>query len=204
MNKKFLSPLLFGLYSTVALANMELTPAQKELQMIAEAAEAAVTQGQWQEAKKRWKLALQKVEAAAGDDEYRAILHYEYGRASGVLCDWDNAATNLQEALRLDKKTNGPFFTSLLELARLNLTQENYEQAKGFYDELLPELKSREAAIIDPIGSADIISEYATVLEALDAGHLAVPYREMATQWREQHQGFAAETLKTPYGSKCQ
>jgi tetratricopeptide (TPR) repeat protein len=196
--------LLAGLLSALALpVAADNQSAQKEVQLIAEAAEAAVAKGQWSEALPRWEAALEKIVDAQGDDEFRAILYYEHGRAAGVLCDWEKAQMSLSLALELDRQTQGPFFMSLLELARMNMAQQNYQQAKGYYDQLLPELKARDAAVLDPIGSAEIVSEYALALEKLGAEELAKPYREMAEQWRDKHAGIAAETTKTPYGSRC-
>ncbi len=203
MNKKLLMAICAVYFSVLTWA-ADISQAQKELQLIVDAAEAAVAQNQWRDAKKRWDLALQKVAAVAGDDEYLAVLYYEQGRSAGVLCQWDEAEISLQKALTLDKKTDGPFFMSLLELARLQLAQKNLQQAKEFYDQLLPELKANEAAVIDPIGSAEIVSEYAQVLVKLGAVEAAKPYREMADTWRNKHQGIEAETSKTPYGSLCQ
>ncbi len=194
-------PLLAALLSPLAVVAAQPTAAPAELQLIVDAAEAATTQGQWSEARQRWQLALNKL--AAVDDEYRAVVYYEHGRSAGVMCDWAQAESSLQQALELDRKTDGPYFMSLLELARLQLAQRHYPQAKDYFDQVLPELHKHHAAVVDPLSTAAILDDYAAVLVELGAAAEAATFKQRAAALR-QPQEAAAAVPATPYGRGCQ
>ncbi len=92
-------------------------------QRYAVAGQAAVRNGAWAEARKNFGLAIANVRMGHGDDRTRAVLYYEYGRASGVICDWPEAERGLNEAYNLDQQISGPAYMSLVELARMNLIE---------------------------------------------------------------------------------
>lgn len=191
---------VFLLYLSPASANTSL---MAELKEHVKKAEDAAVQGQWRQARDYWKLALQSAGLIELDASYRVILHEGYGRALGVLCDWDKAEQQLQQALQLDRKNHGAFYLSLIELSRLYQAQNKFEQAKQYYDELLPVLNERKAAETDPFSTAELLDEYADTLEALGAGQLIGPYRDKAFQLRKNAGKKPPALSKTPYGAAC-
>ena len=150
MIKQFvcLSVVLF--YLVPAMAKESDPQHMMELKEQISEAENAVVLGQWRKARDHWKAALKLPVSAKVSASYQAVLHYGYGRTLGVLCNWDKAEQHLQQALMLDRKNHGAFYLSLIELSRFYHAQTKLEQAKPYYDELLPVLNERKAAITDP------------------------------------------------------
>lgn len=208
MIKQFVCLSVFLFYLVPAIANTPVLnkPDQQimaELKEQVNKAEDAAVQGLWRKARDHWKAALQSSLSIEVDTTYQVILHYGYGRALGVLCDWDKAEKHLQKALELDRKSHGAFYLSLIELSRFYQAQNKFEQAKQHYDELLPALNERKAAVTDPFNTAELLDGYADTLEALGAKQLSKPYRDSAFKLRKNAGKKPRELAKTPYGAAC-
>lgn len=201
-----LSVFLFYLVSAIAntaVLNRSDQQLMADLKEQVSKAEDAAVQGQWRKARDYWKAALQASLSIEVGATYQVILHYGYGRTLGVLCDWDKAEKQLQKALELDRKNNGPFYLSLIELSRFYQEQNKFEQAKQYYDELLPALNERKAAVNDPFNTAELLDGYADTLEALGAKQLSKPYRDSAFKLRKNAAKKPSSLPKTPYGAAC-
>ncbi len=206
MIKAVLKPLLLSLLTVIASAPLWADQQQalaRQLDQLAEAGESAVAIGNWSLALSSWQQMLAHEKHFINDKSYTAVIYYEQGRAAGVLCQWQLATRSLQRAYQLDRESGGPYFMAMLELARTYMAQGKYEAAKEQFDQLLPELRQRDAALVDPLGSAAIVDDYALTLEKLGHAELATPYREQAAALRESYDGITAETVKTPYGQRC-
>jgi len=203
MIKQFMCLSLFLCYVVPVMAKApdeQLMVALKE--HVTKAEDAAVL-GQWRDARDYWKSALKLSLSTEVESSYQALLHYGYGRVLGVLCDWDKAEQQLQKALMLDRKSHGAFYLSLIELSRFYRAQKKFEQAKQYYDELLPALNERKAAVTDPFNTAELLDEYADTLEALGAKQLTQPYRDSALKLRQNAGKKPPGLAKTPYGATC-
>lgn len=132
-----------------------------------------------------------------------AALIYEYGRTSGVLCDWQTASLSLEESYELDKSNGGPSHMSLVELARLNLAQEQYEEARRYFSMAIPELDSVDADKRDPMGFVDIIEEYSAVLSKLGETKEAAVHRDRGKYLRQTSINSVSRSDITPYGAFC-
>jgi hypothetical protein len=76
-------------------------------------ANEAEKRGDWTTARKEWAKALVNAQLAGAPTQELAVFNYEYGRALGVQCSWDEAEKYLLKAYELDLKTGGPAFMSL-------------------------------------------------------------------------------------------
>lgn len=70
--------------------------------------------GDWFNARMYFGRAIQNAKIGGADTKTVAVLWYEYGRSSGVICDWPEAARGLNEAYKLDSETVGPAYMSLM------------------------------------------------------------------------------------------
>ena len=150
----------------------------------------------------RDKLAEARRRSDTRSDEL-AMLSYEYGRTSGVLCDWVTAEDSLQEAYELDRSTDGPTHMALIELARVHLAQQQYAEARRFFEQAFPALERINADQVDPLGYVDIVEEYSAVLSRLGESTLAQEWRSQAASVRESAGDAESETEITPYGAYC-
>src|SRR5262249_55011513 len=94
---------------------------------------------------------------------------YNYGRAVGMLCEYELARDSFVEALRLEEEVEGPNggFSSMriFELARLNLDTGHDDQAVIWYERGIPLARSMAVDRSDPIGFANELDDFATALE---------------------------------------
>jgi hypothetical protein len=133
-----------------------------------------------------------------------AVLYYEYGRASGVICDWPEAERGLNEAYNLDQQTHGPSYMSQLELARLNYDRKQYGKAVEYIDRAMPAIDKYQLDTRDPLGYADLLDEYATSLGKMGKPESVGKWRARAEELRKAFPGKNADTDRTPYGTQCQ
>jgi hypothetical protein len=133
----------------------------------------------------------------------KAVLYYEYGRASGVICDWAEAEKGLNTSLELDRSIDGPVHLSKMELGRMYFDRKDYVAAERYFSELYPLFQKMGADTADPLGYAVFLDEYATVLEQAHKNDEAVPLRARSHELRKTFPEGTARTDRTPYGTQC-
>lgn len=159
-------------------------------------------QDEWWKSRRACARAITNAELARADDRTLALLWYEYGRSSGVICDYGEATRGLEKALQLDRATGGPVFMSLMEMARLAMAQAQWEEAVKHYEQLWP-LLPEQAAEADPLGMADALEEEAQAYRQLGREVEAETRKTRASQLRAQNPGKTSNTDITPYGQFC-
>ena len=123
--------------------------------------------GDWVEAHKNFGKAMVNARLGKADDGSMAIVLYEYGRASGVLCHWTEAETSLIDAYEIDMRNDGPTHMSLLELARMHMARQEFPKAVEYFDRVLPEFEYFQADARDPLGYAAFLEDYYLALEQI-------------------------------------
>lgn len=166
-------------------------------------ATAAEKRGDWRAAQSVWKAAIPRIQVAGGSDRQVAIALYEYGRSSGVICDWIEAERGLTESLQIDRRVKGPVSMSLVELARLNLAQSKYDRAKDYFAQAFAIFAGTDVETTDPLGYADALDEYSTSIEKSSSPEATQQYRQRAAQLRATFPKGQSHTDITPYGTQC-
>jgi len=169
----------------------------------AQAGVKAGKSGEFAKARKEFARALTNARLANADLKLVAVLSYEYGRYSGMICDWVEGEKGLTEAYDLDRQNGGPAYMSLVELARLNLDRQQYGNAVEYFDRVVPELETSHADTRDPIGYAQVLDEYAASLEKTGKNGLAGKFHDRARDLRKAFPGQSSRTDRTPYGTQC-
>ncbi len=137
------------------------------------------------------------------DDKVTAVYAYEYGRTSGAICDWVEAERGLQEALELDRKTNGPVHMSLVELARMYHAKGDLAKSERHFKLGKAELDRLQADTRDSIGYANILAEYAEVLSTLGNSEEASQLEKREEEIRSVFKDRTSNHDQTPYGKFC-
>jgi len=197
MKVLFLLPLLFSLVSCAPAIN------QKSAAIHAQSAQNAIQNNDWDVARVSWAKAVKNGELAGESDQNMAILYYEYGRALGTTCYFQQSESYLKKAYDLDKKTGGPIYMSIVELARLNLDQKKYEIALPYFTELMPILDKINAKEEAPIEYSNILTEYSKVLANTGNHEKSKSLLQEAASIRKNNQGGYSITERTLYGSQC-
>lgn len=163
----------------------------------------AARRGDWKAAQMYYSRAWGNAKMGKAETRDISRVRYEYGRASGVVCDWAEAETALNEAYKLDIQSNGPYWMPLVELERMSIAQKDYTKALKYFDKLIPILKKLNAETIDPLGYADLMDEYALVLEKNNRGTESQQHKNRAKKIRETFPDSKPRTEITPYGTQC-
>lgn len=159
--------------------------------------------GDWPAAQENWRRAVINARLAHMNDRAMAVGHYEYGRASGVVCEWAEAEFALNEAYRLDAASGGPAYMAAYELGRMHFDRKQYAEAVKQYALVKAEFERLQVETKDPVGYADYLDEYAMALEQTGKANEAQPLRVRSGELRKTFPGKTAHTEKTPYGTQC-
>ena len=132
-----------------------------------------------------------------------SLVTYNLGRVKGYLCKYDEAEQLLLEALQLEEQESGADsgLTSmrLFELARLSAARNRFDEAHQYYSRAIPVVRELDIESVDPIGFANVLSDFAKVLESLDQESAAEDAARESEQLIAAHPGRQAEFTPRPY-----
>ena len=202
--------LITMMLTLVGCASMSARSAQDDYVEVYRYAYMALQEGKWLTYKRLMRTVIDKSTASGAPPEKRAIYWYEYGRASGVVCDWEDAEFALTVANNLDAKTGGPVHESLNELGRISVVRKQYEKAVDYFTRALKAFaqyheKNPGKKITNQLGNARIIEDFAYALEQSGGQQSDVKrLRDNAAEIRKQLTGKDGvyEDI-TPYGTQC-
>lgn len=166
-------------------------------------AAADLQQGTWATAQADYGRALILARQSGAGKNHLAALHYQFGRTSGVICEYRLAYGHLLRAQQLDEQTGGPVHMDLTELAWLHLDKGDYTRAAHYFDLALPLYIELNLDARDPIGLADALIEYALALEKTGRAEQARKAKGKALALMRAHPQTASQTERTPYYTEC-
>ena len=164
-------------------------------------AEEAIKAGDWVVYRSNLQAAIDSADSAEAWQSEKSRLYYEYGRASGVLCDWKEAERGLMKALEIRKSIGMPTSAPLVELGRISVDRQDYEGAEKYFSEAYPILQRADAANRFPSAFVAYLDEYATAWEHLHKDAQAASLRARAIELRNTHA--TTKSTRTPYGTQC-
>ncbi len=207
---KTTSLLIALMLSLVGCTNMSSRSAQDDYSEVYRHAYIALQKGEWHTYKRLMRTVIDSSTASGAPPEKRAIYWYEYGRASGVVCDWKDAEFALTVAHNLDIKTGGPVHESLNELGRIYVVRKQYEKAVDHFTRAFKALeqyheKHPGKEITNQLGNARVIEDFAYALEQSggqqsDVKRLRVSAAEIRKNLNAKD-GVYEDV--TPYGTQC-
>jgi tetratricopeptide (TPR) repeat protein len=192
-----------ALIASLSLTGCVSTLNEKNAHNYANAAVAAQDAGDWDSARRNWAKAASNAQLAGMSEKQLAIAYYEYGRASGATCFFEESEKYLRQSLAFDQENDGPIHMALLELARLKLAQGKYEEANAFFEELIPIYGRQKAAENDPAGVSLVYNEFANSLVKVGRFVEAAKYEERSKALKEASAGRKSPSEVTPYGQHC-
>lgn len=153
----------------------------------------------WDNARKRYFLALQNSEWAQEGKGVRSDFHYKLGRAEGASCFFEKSQASLTTAYELNNRMP----EALAELGRLNAAQGKSAEALSYFDRAAAELAKGDIAKRDPIAYAEILDDYQAALAAANRSADASRVATQATALRTNNAGKSAARPRPPYGKQC-
>lgn len=169
----------------------------------ANAAASALQAGDWESARRNWAKAATNAQLGGMSEKQLSIAYYEYGRASGATCHFEESENYLSKSLTLDQANNGPVHMPLLELARLKLALRQYGEAINFFELLIPIYELHKAAEEDPAGVSVVYKELSNSLAHLGREREAEKYQELSKALKKASAGKHSSSEITPYGQHC-
>jgi tetratricopeptide (TPR) repeat protein len=157
----------------------------------------------WEGRRSKFGALLENAPKTSLSIEELEVSHYEYGRASGVLCHFDDAEEHLLKSVQFTEQSSGPVYMPLVELARLNYDQKKYPEAIAYFERTLPVLQQFSLPQLAPIDTAEILEEYARALYNVRKDEASKIVQKRAEKLRRDNPGFRSHTDRTPYGAKC-
>lgn len=162
-----------------------------------------IKEGKWLNARMAFERAWKNADIENADDSKTAIYAYEYGRASGAICDWPESEKGLLKAIELDKKTKGPIHMSFVEIARMYNAKGNLIESDKYFSLAKERLDEIQADTLDPIGYADFLRTYSEVLIKLERKSEADDLINREQEIRNMFKGKKSDHETTPYGEHC-
>lgn len=161
--------------------------------------------GQWFEARMGFGRAITNAEIGGVDDGHMANLWYEYGRASGVICDWIEAERGLDEALSIIQKHDDEqrIHYVLVEIGRMYFDRKEYGETLEYFGRAQPFLEKINIEVHDPLAYADYLDEYAVAFNEVGRPSDSKIRSTRASEIRKVFPGKTSDTQRTPYGTQC-
>jgi len=160
------------------------------------------SQGNWSEARVAYGRALTNVEWGNLPESSKALYSFNFGRASGVICDWENAEKYLEQAYNIYAKTEPQLHYELIELAQMNDARGNYSKASQYYSMTIVEVKKHNLDKNAPMAHADTLSRYSTVESKLGNNEKSLLLKQEADLIIKSNPGKSIPA-GTPYGKFC-
>ena len=199
------APSLFalGLFASALLVGCANPVNTKTAEKYWNAGYAAQQAGNWSDAQMYYSRSILNAEMGSADRRTMAVLWYEYGRASGVVCDWEEAQNGLGKAHYYDRLSEGPVHMSSYEMGRMFTVREMYPEAERYFAQAFEEFEQANSDTRDPIGYAVFLDEYVRALQHNGQAGKANEYTARARKIREAFPEGESHTDLTPYGTHC-
>ncbi len=170
----------------------------------------ALQEGNWPAYQKMMRKVIDLSTSEGASPERRAVFWYEYGRASGVVCAWNDAEFALTVARNLDAKTGGPVHQSLSELGRMNVARKEYIKAVDNFTLAMEawadyHKKNSEHEQTSDLSRAAVLEDFAYALEQLGRQPSEVEKlrKEVAVIRNENAEKGNVHADQTPYATQC-
>jgi len=136
-----------------------------------------------------------------------STAYYNLGRVKGYLCKNSEAEKLLLEAVELEQTANGSESSTItkyfLELARFYFDNGMYESSAPYYSRGISMTRKYGAEEDDPIALAQIMNEYASVLEEIGRSSEAEDIRNEAHNLKIKNPQKKAVNVPARYNRNC-
>ena len=154
-----------------------------------------------------WYSAAMTESIRTGDLQYQAIAMYGLARSNGHLCNLGDAENWLIKSIDIRRQLPNIEYAkisqNLFELGRLYIAQHKWELASQQFSEALPMLQGLNIESKDPMGYANLLQEYQTIL--INTGNTALAKANEATinRLKSTNAGATAQYISDPYPDNC-
>lgn len=169
----------------------------------AQAGYAAQRNGDWETARRQFAQAVVNADLGDADLNGKATVNYEYGRALGVTCFYEESEKYLLRPKEFDEQQGQSPYLALFELGLLAEKQKQYAKAASYFSQLIPLMEKAGLRTKYPLGVVEAYEQYANSLQEIGKGHEAGLMRQQANSVRAENPDAKPFGRLTPYGSAC-
>lgn len=169
----------------------------------ARAGYGAISRGDWDTARRQFAQAVVNADLGNAELSGKWQVNYQYGRALGVTCFWEEAEKYLLRSMQFSEQIDRAPRLSLYELGLLSQKQGKSAQAVSYFAQLIPLMEKEGLRATYPLGVADAYERYAASLEATGQTESAARNRIEARSIRNANPTATPFGTVTPYGSTC-
>lgn len=187
----------FGVTGCVAPINI------RNAERHAQAGYAAQRNGDWDTARRQFAQAVVNADLGDAEPHGKVVVNYEYGRALGVTCFYEEAEKYLLRSKELEEQQGQSPYLALYELGLLVEKQQLYAKAASYFSQLVPLMEKAGLRTRYPLGIADAYERYANALQEVGRRAEADSQRQQANAIRTENPGAKPFGLLTPYGTAC-
>ena len=169
----------------------------------ADAGDAAMGRGEWALAMRQYAQAVVNADLGNAEPRFKQSVNYQYGRAMGVLCQYDDSEKYLLRSKQFSEAIGASPYLALYELGLVNEKQAKFDKAANYYAELLPLMEQAGLRSKYPLGAADAHERYANALKQTGRPQEAASQRDAAASIRASNPHAKPFGTVTPYGTRC-
>jgi tetratricopeptide (TPR) repeat protein len=157
---------------------------------------------EWNLAQRAFANAVRNGELAHADPKDMVNSYYEYGRTSGIICQYDLAEHNLKKAYEIDNQQSGPIASDLFELALMYKAAGRSQDSMADFALAKQLMDKSNAENNSPGQYAEFLTAYAAELEMSGQHDKAAALKQQADALTGSNT-VQGNTGLTPYGSEC-
>ena len=197
---------MFRLARTVPLLSLCLllpaVAAVLDFEEYMQRAGASKRRGDWQSAASQYAQAINHPDLPKAGAE-RSLVHLEYGRAVGALCQFGEAEKYLLMAREIADRAGSSSFASLYELGGISVAQRKFTDALGYFSQMAQLAAKEPARTAPPQLLADAWEKYAAALDATGKPDEAQQRRLDAQKLRDANPKAAVAGTTIAYAQRC-
>ena len=180
----------------------QVVAADLEFDEYVQRANSAKSRADWESAASQFAQAINHPDLPKAGTT-RSAMNLEYGRALGVICQFEEAEKYLLRAKEMAETASSSTFPALYELGAIHVVQGKYAGAVGYFSQLLPIIERESRAKTSPLVVADAYEKFALALVATGKAEAGELRRREADKVRETRPKAPPPGTITPYGAQC-
>ena len=170
----------------------------------AQAGYAALGRSDWPTARRQFAQAVVNADLGGLSLDDKLRVNYEYGRALGVTCFFEQAEKYLLRSKQFAEQSGASPHLSLLELGLVNEKQGKMSEASEYYAQLMPIVEREGVRNRFPLGVAEAYERYGETLKATGRAEAAAAALKEAAAIRIANPNAKPFGKSTPYGTLCE
>ena len=169
----------------------------------AEHADQEASLGNWFNARMGYGRAIKNGEIGGLNEGNMAYLWFQYGRTSGIICDWSEAVRGFEESYKIDTENGETTYDTLYEFGEMYLVRKDYEKAVRLFENAYLKMNADKVRETKPVRYALFLENYSKALFHTKSHSRYKEVKKESDIIFKANPGKEKKIRRTPYGSQC-